>query len=70
MSDMSLSTISEEAQSYQSSREIIVQPELVVETTTVTNTTPHHQICTQTTSSNLNNDVCVDILDHIVENVN
>ena len=57
LSDISLSTISEEAQSCQSSREIIVQPELVVETTTVTNTTPHQQISTQTTSSNLTNDV-------------
>lgn len=48
-SEISLSTISEEPPSYKSSHEIVVQPELVVETTTVTNTGPH-QIPTQTTS--------------------
>ncbi|XP_074605757.1 protein patched isoform X2 [Brevipalpus obovatus] len=51
----SLSTISEERSSFRSSHEIVVQPELVVETTTVTNTTPQ-QVMTQTTSTNLNND--------------
>ncbi|RWS17150.1 protein patched-like protein, partial [Dinothrombium tinctorium] len=42
LSDISLSTIPEESQSYQSSHEIVVQPQLVLETTTITNsTTPH-----------------------------
>ncbi|XP_054162571.1 protein patched-like [Oppia nitens] len=36
-SEISLSTISEEQQSYHSSHEIVVQPEFVVETTTITN---------------------------------
>ena len=36
-SEISLSTISEEPQSYHSSHEIVVQPEFVVETTTITN---------------------------------
>ena len=40
-SEISLSTISEEPPSHKSSHEIVVQPELVVETTTVTNTGPH-----------------------------
>lgn len=55
-SEISLSTISEEPPSYQSSHEIVVQPELVVETTTVTNTAPQ-QIMTQTTSSHVPNEV-------------
>ena len=45
-----LSTIYEESQSYRSSHEIIVQPELVVETTTITNA---HGASTYTTSANL-----------------
>ena len=48
-SEISLSTISEEPHSYHSSREIVVQPELVVETTTITNN-PNYLI-SQTTSS-------------------
>ena len=38
-SEISLSTISEEPQSYHSSHEIVVQPEFVVETTTITSPT-------------------------------
>ncbi|CAG2100407.1 unnamed protein product, partial [Medioppia subpectinata] len=46
-SEISLSTISEEPQSYHSSHEIVVQPEFVVETTTITNPMTG---CTQTIS--------------------
>jgi len=48
-SEISLSTISEEPQSYHSSHEIVVQPEIVVETTTITNS-PNNHIISQTTS--------------------
>lgn len=51
-SEISLSTISEEPQSYHSSHEIVVQPEFVVETTTITNgPNGGNQIISQTTST-------------------
>ena len=51
-SEISLSTISEEPQSYHSSHEIVVQPEFVVETTTITSpTNGGTQTISQTTST-------------------
>jgi len=51
-SEISLSTISEEPQSYHSSHEIVVQPEFVVETTTITSpTNGGTQTISQTTSA-------------------
>lgn len=55
-SEISLSTISEEPQSYHSSREIVVQPELVLETTTVT-TGPQFIYPHTTSATTFNNEV-------------
>lgn len=49
-SEISLSTISEEPQSYHSSHEIVVQPEFVVETTTITSPGSGPQTISHTTS--------------------